>query len=57
MHLSVPSRDMTSKGTTAKDSLSSEAGRTDDCDCYCGDWLSRDGSPEQLDCALSRNES
>ena len=34
MHLSGPSRDVVSKGSMASDSLSSEAGRADDCDFY-----------------------
>ena len=57
MHLFDPSRDTVSKGSTANGSLSSEAGRTDDCDCYCGGWSARAGSPEQLVCARSRVES
>ena len=36
MHLSDPSRDKVSKGSTANDSLSSGEGRADDCNCYCG---------------------
>ena len=35
MHMSDPSRDKVSKGSTASGSLSSEASRTDDCNCYC----------------------
>ena len=57
MHLSDPSRDMTSKGSMTNGSLSSGAGRMDDCDCYYGGWSSRGGSPEQLICARSRSES
>ena len=57
MHLSDPSRDTVSKGSTANGSLSSEVGRKDDCDCYCGGWSSRGSSPEQSVCALSRSES
>ena len=57
MHLSDPSRDTVSKGSTANGSLSSEVGRKDDCDCYCRGWSSRGSSPEQSVCALSRSES
>ena len=57
MHLSDPSRDTVSKGSTANDSLSSKVGRTDNFDCYCGGRSSRCGSLEQSVCARSRNES
>ena len=57
MHLSDPSRDTVFKGSTANGSLSSEVGRTDDCDCYYGGWSARGGSLEQLVCARSRSES
>ena len=57
MHLSDPSRDSVSKESTANASLSSEAGRMDDYDCYYGGWSSRGGSPEQSVCAHSRSES
>ena len=46
-HMSDPSRDTVSKGSMANDSLSSEAGRTGDCNCYYGGWSSRGGSPER----------
>ena len=46
MHLSDPSRDVVSKGSTTSGSLSSEAGRTHDCDCYCGGWSSMGGLAE-----------
>ena len=46
MHLSDPSRDKVSKGSMANGSLSSRAGRTDDCNCYCGGWFARDASLE-----------
>ena len=46
MHLSDPSRDMISRGSTANGSLSFEASRTDDYDFYCGGWSARGGSPE-----------
>ena len=36
MHMSGSSRDVVSKGSMASDSLSSEVGRLDDCDCYFG---------------------
>ena len=32
---SGPLRGVVSKGSTASSSLSSKAGRADDCDCYC----------------------
>ena len=35
MHLSGPPRGVFSKGSIASGSLSSKAGRADDCDCYC----------------------
>ena len=37
--MSDPSRDTVSRGSTTIGSLSSEAGRTDDCNCYCGAGL------------------
>ena len=36
----------------ANGSLSSEAGWTDECDCYCGGWSLRGGSLEQSVCAV-----
>ena len=57
MHLSDLSRDTVSKGSTANGSLSSGAGRTDGCDCYCGVWPLRGGSPQQWVCAHSRSDS
>ena len=57
MHLSDASRDTVSKGSTANGSLSSEAGRTDDCDCYCECWSLRGGSLEQSVYARYRGES
>ena len=46
MHMSDPSRDKVSKGSTANGSLYSGAGRKDDYNCYCGGWSVRDASPE-----------
>ena len=57
MHMSGPSMDTVSKGSTENDSLSSEAGRMDACDCYCGGWSLRGGSTKQSVCARSRSES
>ena len=57
MHLSDLSRDTVSRGSMANDSLPSEAGRRDDCDCYCRGWSMRGGSSGQWVCARSRNES
>ena len=47
MHLSDPSRDTVSKGSTANGSLSSEASQTDDCDFYCEGWFSKGDSPKR----------
>ena len=33
--MSGPLRGVVSKGSTTSGSLSSKAGRADDCDCYC----------------------
>ena len=57
MHLSDPSKDTVSKGSTANDSLSSEVGRTNDCNCYCGAWSARGDSSERSVCARSLSES
>ena len=57
MHLSGPSRDVVSKGSTASGSLSSEAGRADDCDCYCRGWSSMGGSAKHSLRSRSRSES
>ena len=46
MHMSDPSREKVSKGSTANDSLFSGAGWTDDCNCYSGGWSTRGASPE-----------
>ena len=46
MHLSDPSRDKVSKGSTTNDSLSFGPGRPDDCNCYCEGWSTRVASPE-----------
>ena len=43
MHMSDLSRGVVSKGSSANGSLSSKAGRGDDCDCYCRGSSSRDG--------------
>ena len=56
MNLSVPSRDTTSKGSTANGSLSFEASRADDCDCYCEGWFSGGGSLERSACSRSYRE-
>ena len=57
MHLSGPSRDVVSKGSTASGSLSSDAGRADDCDCYCEGWFSMGGSAEHSLRLRSHSES
>ena len=36
MHKSGSSRDVVSKGSTTRGSLSFEVGKAGDCDCYCG---------------------
>ena len=46
MHMSDPSRDKVSKGSTTNGSLSSEADRKDECNCYCEGWSARAASPE-----------
>ena len=56
MNLSDPSRDTASKGSAANDSLSSEASRADDCDCYCEGWFFGGGLPERSACPRSRKE-
>ena len=56
MNLSVPSRDMASKGSTANGSLSSEKIRADDCDCYYEGWFLGGGSPERSACPRSCRE-
>ena len=56
MHLSDPSRDTVSKGSTANGSLSSEASQTDDCDFYCEGWFSRGDSPKRSTYSRSYRE-
>ena len=56
MNLSVSPRDTASKGSTANGSLSSEASRVDDCDCYCEGWFLGGGSPERSVCPRSCRE-
>ena len=56
MNLSGLSRDTTSKGSAANGSLSSEASRADDCDCYYEGWFSGGGSPERSACPRSYRE-
>ena len=56
MHLSDPSRDTVSKGSTANGSLSSAASRVVDCDFYCEGWFLRGGSPKRSACLRSCRE-
>ena len=56
MNMSDLLRDTTSKGSAANDSLSPEASRTDDCDCYYEGWFFGGGSPEQSACLRSCRE-
>ena len=56
MNLSGLSRDTASKGSAAKGSLSSEANRANDCDCYCEGWFSGGGSPGRSACPRSYRE-
>ena len=57
MHLSGPSRDVVSKGSTANGSLSLKAGRAENYDCYYGGWSSMGGLTEHSLGSLSRSES
>ena len=59
MHISCPSRDVVSKGSTANGSLSSKAGQGDDCDLFCRGQSSRvaHGSTSPVHSPLSRVDS